>query len=208
MPAPFLGHAVVEIELWQAGAGRRAGHQPFDVAILHEDLLEYAAGELRRPQSVFHRDRARQPTPTRSCRICDEMAGRLPEGLRMGYANSNSEALTIETNRLAFTTPWCRETSAAWLPRACPPCLGQAPAAPALLCRRHLAAQGELSRDTGAAVAHRLLEIRARLLGLIESMTDHGEPATAEDDASWIEAVGWFAGWGVPFCLSRPGKGP
>lgn len=33
-------------------------------------------------------------------------------GLRMGYANSNTEALTVKANSVAHTKAWFRETSA------------------------------------------------------------------------------------------------
>ncbi|HSU70161.1 MAG TPA: hypothetical protein VLI70_01800 [Micrococcaceae bacterium] len=35
-------------------------------------------------------------------------------------------------------------------------------------------------------------------------MTDRGQAATAQEDASWLEALGWFAGWGLPLYLSTP----
>lgn len=201
-PRHAWGHAVVEIELWHAGAGRRGGHQPFDVAILHEDLLQHAAEEIVRPLSWRHRDLARVPVSTRPCRICQELGGHQPVGPRMGYANSNSQALTVEANSLEFTVPWFRQTRDLWLPVACPACTGSGEADPVLLCRRHLLDHGGIPRETGQAIAARLLEIRARLLRLIESMTDRGEPATAKQDASWVEALGWFAGWALPVYLS------
>lgn len=207
-PRHTWGHAVVEIELWQAGAGLRGGHQPFDVSILHEDLLEYAAGELRRPLSWIHLGLAHQPARSGPCRICRELTGPLPDGLRMGYANSNSAALTVEANELASTTAWCRETRSAWFPGVCPACLGNDGADTLMLCRWHLAAHGPLSRDAGAAIAGRLLEIRQRLLRLVASMTDRGEPATGVDNAAWVEALGWFAGWALPLYLSRDLEGP
>ncbi|MCQ9163953.1 hypothetical protein [Arthrobacter sp. STN4] len=207
-PRHAWGHAVVEIELWQAGAGLRGGHQPFDVSVLYEDLLEYAAGELRKPLSWIHPGLAHQPTRSGACRICQELTGPLPDGLRMGYANSNSAALAVEANELTYTTAWCRETRSTWFPGVCPTCLGNDGADPLTLCRWHLTAHGPISRDTGYAVADRLLEIRQRLLRLVASMTDHGEPATAGDDAAWVEALGWFAGWALPLCLSRSAPGP
>lgn len=75
---------------------------------------------------------------------------------------------------------------------------------PLLMCRRHLAERMPISRAAGGAIAGRSLEIRRRLLCLIESMTDRGQAATAQEDASWLEALGWFAGWGLPLYLSTP----
>ncbi|MBT2548974.1 hypothetical protein [Arthrobacter sp. ISL-65] len=52
------------------------------------------------------------------------------------------------------------------------------------------------------AVASRLRDIRGRMVHLTESMTDYGAPTGAEENASWIEAIGFFAGWGLPFYLA------
>ncbi|MDQ6753628.1 MAG: hypothetical protein M3017_09495 [Actinomycetota bacterium] len=201
-PRHSWGHAVVEIELWQAGAGQRAGHQPFDVAVLHEDLLEFAAGELQRPVSWFHPGAARCPVQEKPCRICVELHGTLPQGVLMGYANSDSGALAAEANLLLFTASWCRETRPVWDSRICPRCAGGTEGSRVLMCRRHLAELGPMSRADGLAVAGRLLEIRRRLLRLIDSMTDRGQPASPGDNSSWIEALGWFAGWGLAQYLS------
>ncbi len=201
-PRHAWGHAVVEIELWQSGAGKRGGHQPFDVAILYEDLLDFAAKEFLRPASMLRHGLARIPTAHGRCRICHEMGGPQPTGIRLGYANSDSAALAAEANALTYTSAWCRETCAVWASQACGVCAGRPTADGQLLCRRHLSDAGPVSRETGHAVANRLLGIRTRLLRLIDSMTDTGEPATAADDSSWIEAMGWFAGWGLPLYLA------
>jgi hypothetical protein len=42
-PRHAWAYAVVEVELWQAGAGARGGHQPFDVTVLYDDLLDHVA---------------------------------------------------------------------------------------------------------------------------------------------------------------------
>ncbi|WP_434614866.1 hypothetical protein [Arthrobacter sp. A5] len=218
-PRHAWGHAVVEIELWQAGAGLRGGHQPFDVAVLHEDLLNHVASELGRRPGMFHRHPEAILSPVNPCRICSEMDGPATPGLRMGYANSNTAALTDEANLLDYTRRWCTETLDTWAARACPACTGEdadsvqdwftgSLADRALLCRRHLLASGSLSAELRTMVVQRLTEIRRRLLRLIESMTDTGAPATAGDNASWIEALGWFAGWGLPLHLAQTGIPP
>lgn len=45
---------------------------------------------------------------------------------------------------------------------------------------------------------------------LTASMTVDGAPATPADDASWIEALGFFAGWAFPLYLAgeRTGQSP
>ncbi|WP_334172624.1 hypothetical protein [Sinomonas sp.] len=209
-PRHTWGYAVVEIELWQTGAGARAGHQPFDVTILYEDLLEHVAAGLDRPAGLLHRHPERILVPTAPCRICTEMAGPEHTGLRMGYAGSDTAALTDEANTLEHTRAWCRQTAPVWRGRVCPACdpdpdpdpdRGQQD--PVRRCRAHLAALGPLEETVRGAVAARLRAIRSRMLRLTESMTERGAPAGPEEDASWIEALGFFAGWGPPLALSQ-----
>lgn len=204
-PRHTWAYAVVEVELWQAGAGERGGHQPFDVTILYEDLLEHVADGLDRRRSLLHSHPDDVLVPVGPCRICKDMASPDLPGLRMGYANSNTEALTAEANTLVHTTTWCLETVGIWRDRVCPDCdtvrLGGA-GDPALLCRFHLVQRRPLSEDLRYRVASRLREIRARMRHLTDSMTDHGAPVGAVEDTSWIEAIGFFAGWGLPLYLA------
>jgi hypothetical protein len=204
-PRHTWAYAVVEIELWQAGAGARGGHQPFDVTVLYEDLLEHVADGLDRKSSVLHRHPDEVLLPAGPCRICEDMASPDLPGLRMGYANSNTEALTVEANGLAHTTAWCRETLPLWRDRVCPGCDPDIPEGtgdPVLLCRFHLAARRPLSEQLHHAVAARLRGMRVRMRHLTESMTDYGAPVGNEENASWIEAIGFFAGWGLPLYLA------
>lgn len=210
-PRHTWAYAVVEIELWQAGAGARGGHQPFDVTVLYEDLLEYVADGLDRKSSLVHRHPDEVLLPAGPCRICADMASPDLPGLRMGYGNSNTEALTVEANGLAHTTAWCRETFSLWRGRVCPDCCpgASAPAGgPVLLCRFHLAARRPLPEQLRHAVAAHLREIRGRMRHLTDSMTAYGAPAGAEENASWIEAVGFFAGWALPLSLADGVTGP
>lgn len=204
-PRHTWAYAVVEIELWPAGAGVRGGHQPFDVTVLYEDLLGHVADGLDRKSSVLHRHPDEVLLQAGPCRICEEMASPALPGLRMGYANSNTEALTVEANGLAHTTAWCRETLLLWRDRVCPDCDPDRPEGagdPVLLCRFHLASRRPLPEPLRHSVASRLREVRGRMRHLTESMTDHGAPAGGEDNASWIEAVGFFAGWGLALYLA------
>jgi hypothetical protein len=83
-----------------------------------------------------------------------------------------------------------------WALASCPHCGGgQGP-----VCRPHLLA-GDPERVDAAGCAAALAELRGRLQGLLASMTLHGPPATPQAEAAWVEAVGWFAGWGIPHAL-------
>jgi hypothetical protein len=202
-PRHTWGYAVVEIELWQAGAGARAGHQPFDVSILYEDLLEHVAAGVDRPAGLLHRHPERALVPTVPCRICTEIAGPEFTGHRLGYAGSDTAALTEEANTFEYTRAWCRQTVATWRDRTCPECdpgTGR-PQDTAALCRAHLLTR-PIDGPARREVAARLRGIRARMLRLTESMTDLGAAAGPEEDASWIEALGFFAGWGPPLWLA------
>ena len=204
-PRHTWAYAVVEIELWQAGPGSRGGHQPFDVTILYEDLLEHVADGLDRKSSWLHRHPDEVLLPVGPCRLCQDMASPDLPGLRMGYANSNTEALTAEANTLIHTTTWCLETVGLWRDRLCPACdpvLPEGAGDPALLCRFHLAERRPLPEQLRHAVASRLREIRGKLRHLTDSMTDYGAPVGAEENTSWVEAMGFFAGWGLPLYLA------
>ena len=204
-PRHTWGYAAVEIELWQTGAGARGGHQPFDVSVLYEELLDHVADGLDRPATLLRPRPERILIPRGPCRICTEMAGPEYAGHRIGYAGSDTAALTREANALQHTRAWCRETAPIWRERACPECDPSAPATadPTALCRTHLAAGAPLDQAVRHAVAARLREIRYRLLGLTESMTVGGAPAGPEEDSSWVEALGFFAGWGPPLWLAE-----
>lgn len=204
-PRHAWGHAVVEVELWQHGAGARGGHQPFDVVVLLDDLLESAARHLTPGTWLLHRQ-PRVPTPQGRCWICRQ-AHEVPSagGLRLSYANSDPPSLAAEANTLTHTRGWCREAYPVWSARGCPLCAGGATASTEpgkdpfeLVCRHHLETLGPISRPDADRIAMRLREIRARLGHLLSSMTANGAPATAAEDSSWIEALGWFAGWGLP----------
>lgn len=204
-PRHTWAYAVVEIELWQAGAGVRGGHQPFDVTVLYEDLLGHVADGLDRKTSLLRRHPDNVLVPVGPCRICEDMASADLPGVRMGYANSNTEALTVEANGLAHTTAWCRETLPLWRDRACPDCwpgIMEQSGDPVLLCRFHLAARRPVPGQVRRDVASRLRDVRARVRRLTESMTDYGAPAGSEENVSWIEAIGFFAGWGLPLYLT------
>lgn len=215
-PRHTWGYAATEIELWQTGAGIRGGHQPFDVSVLYGDLLDQVTGQLGRPAGLFHHDLRRALLPRGQCAICAVLdpAGSRPRSTPVGYAGANATDLAAETNELVHTTTWCQETFPRWRDQACPGCVtaggvGNSAAAEqadwARLCRLHLL-DHPVSVECGHQVAVRLGEVAARLRRLGRSMTKDGPPATPDDDSSWVEALGWFAGWQVPLALARPGR--
>ena len=51
---------------------------------------------------------------------------------------------------------------------------------------------------TAAGLADELTALADRLDRFVQSMTYRGEPATPDERASWVEALGWFAGWSCP----------
>jgi hypothetical protein len=210
-PRHTWAYAVVEIELWLTGAGRRGGHQPFDVSVLYEDLLGRVAAGLARPATVLHRHPESVLVPQGSCPICAELVPAEVSGPRLGYAASNSAALTVEANTLEFTARWCVESVGEWGGRVCPDCRTMAgdamdrerePGDDAWLCRVHLLARGLPPEGLLPRVVEHLVDVRDRLQRLNMSMTVGGAPAVPADDASWIEALGFFAGWALPLYLA------
>lgn len=195
-PRHAWGHAVVEIELWEQGAGARQGHQPFDVGVLYQDLLDAMIRRLgsspRSPRRTL-RGRGR-------CYLCQQLDAP-PEVLarQIGYAGFGSGPLTEETNRLAYTRQWLKETAGQWQPQLCPRCL---PGSTGQICRLHLLAGDGPDEATVIAATDHLHDVRARLGVLIDSMTEHGRPSTPAADASWIQALGWFHSWSFPIDLA------
>ncbi|WP_138415888.1 hypothetical protein [Sinomonas gamaensis] len=200
-PRHTWAYAVVEIELWEAGVGGRGGHQPFDVSVLYEDLCRQLARKLvlprgwgRRPEAVL--------LPARRCYLCTQLDLPSRDGFALGYANSNSDELAAEANLLHHTRRWCSATIDEWAPRACPACL---PGSEGGLCRVHLAdaVRGGTADDGDlAATAAHLTVLANRLGSLTTSMTAAGASADAETEASWVEALGFFAGWRFPAYLA------
>lgn len=206
------GYAVVEIELWQSGAGVRGGHQPFDVAILYEGLLDHMANALDKPAGLLHRNPSSALIPHGTCYICDLLHNAGVPGLNQmatGYAGSRSAELAAEANQIAYTTAWCRETRPQWEAKVCSLCAQESGASPAgavehcsNLCRQHLTAQDPVTPEGCHLVASELRDTAARVRQLAQSMTKNGAPATISDNFSWIEALGWFARWNLPLALT------
>ncbi len=100
-------------------------------------------------------------------------------------------------NRLERTRGYLADLRPVWEPASCPGCLGGT----GMVCRPHLLA-GEPSSVDLSEYAHRLRELAGRLDLLVDSMTLHGPVATPEAAAAWVEALGWFAGWGLAHTLA------
>lgn len=190
-PRHAWGHAVVEIELWEAGAGARHGHQPFDVGVLHDALLSQMAGALTGRHRTYTRVLRREG----GCYVCQQLGGGVEP---VGYAGFDSTALAAEANRMTYTRRWLAETKPVWEPVACPTCAGTSTGR---LCRTHLLEAG-IDAASAAGTSSYLAGLDRRLRLLVDSMTQNGTPSTPDADASWVEAVAWFAGWSFPLALS------
>lgn len=196
-PRHAWGHALVEIELWESGAGARGGHQPFDVGVLHDDLINHMIGALS------HRHiHPRALRRAGECYLCQQLGGET--GHAIGYAGFDSTPLTEEANRMTYTQQWLSQTKHIWERAACPLCTesdtGQ-------LCRPHLL-EGGIDASSSAATAAYLSDVDRRLKALVDSMTEHGAPSAPADDAAWAEAVAWFTGWTFPqLVLEHNAKG-
>ena len=210
-PRHTWGYAVVEVELWIHGAGARGGHQPFDVCVLYADLLDHVAGRLRAQGHVFHHTLAATLQRHGPCRICDALGPDAEKSApRVGYAGSNSFALAAEANELRYTTAWFAQTQDLWVTRACPECVrrdaattladGEPHAEPdtAVLCLEHVRAPGAETEVSVPALSAYLAALGERVDGLGMSMRQGALSPTPAQNASWIEALGWFAGWDLP----------
>lgn len=191
-------YAVVEIELWHAGAGRRGGHQPFDVSILYTDLVERMRARLQRSH---RRSRIRMLTGGGSCVVCDDLRGPDPSGIVVTHAGMDLAKLTREANLMDHVRDWVVETRPVWTDLVCPDCAAETdyPASPlSPRCRPHLIALGEVDDAAMFAAYGTLGELYPHLRALTDSMTQTGPSSTPEVDASWVRALAWFHGWRFP----------
>ncbi len=194
-------YAVVEIELWEAGAGARGGHQPFDLTVLYTDLLETMVGRL----GGRRRSRVRALERDGECVVCADVRGGTPSGILVTHAGLDLQQLIEEANRMRYTTDWLVETRPIWADTVCPDCAAAhgTPARPgALPCRAHLLAGAALSDASVELTGTALAELAVQVQVLTTSMTQGGAPATAVVNASWVKAVSWFNGWDFPLTLT------
>jgi hypothetical protein len=149
--------------------------------LLYEDLTGRAVATLRRPA---RRDTtiARRLQARASCLTCDflDVAADLkPE--------PSLRAARDRVNRRRRFTELLRQVEPVWSTRTCPACRG----GQGLICRQHILAGSKVPTD----LADGLAGIHARLIRLSDSMRWQGPTTTLEERASWVEALGWFAGW-------------
>lgn len=102
------GYAATEIELWESGAGKRGGHQPFDVSILYTYLLERMIAEL---STSHNRRRMNTLAGQGTCLVCDDVRGGTPSGIVVTHAGFDPDRLATEANRFTFTRAWFHETT-------------------------------------------------------------------------------------------------
>jgi hypothetical protein len=211
-PRHTWGYAVVEIELWIHGAGSRGGHQPFDVCVLYADLLEHVAGRLQSRGRVFPAALSKTLARRGPCRVCNALTTDPHDATaQVGFAGSNAVALAAEANELRYTTEWFEQTRPVWTPRVCPTCelrldRSGAPDAAAhqggVLCLEHACEPDIRPAPSIPALAEYLAELSVRVDALGNSMRQGATAPTPEQNASWVEALGWFAGWDLPLSLA------
>lgn len=197
------GYAVVEIELWESGAGKRGGHQPFDLSILYAYLLERMVVELGASRT---RTRSKLLTGHGSCLVCDDIRGPELRGIIVTHAGFQPDRLATEANGFAFTRAWFDETAAQWQAQVCPECAQDAGCEVSsgnLRCRLHQIDANDLDDETSKRTVAHLAGLYTQMLALTESMTQRGDPSTPEIDASWIRTLGWFHGWNFPLILTK-----
>lgn len=198
-------YALVEVELWHAGAGKRGGHQPFDVSILYADLAAKMHDQLRHTR---HRGRIRMLEGKGSCVVCDDLRGPDPTGIVVTHAGMDLAELTEEANRMDHIRDWMVETRPVWSEFVCPECADEMnfPASgPRQRCRPHLIEVGEVD-DTASFAGFGLLgELSVQLRALTDSMTQAGAPSTPVVDASWVRTMAWFHSWRFPLRMVAGG---
>jgi hypothetical protein len=172
--------AIVEIEL--------RGGVPFTVAILYADLVSRAAAGLRdAARWEDHPERTLAPRDICiSCEYCS-FAGADPifeEKTRRANGRRRAHATLMASRDV-------------WAFQACPRCIAGGLGMP---CRPHLLADAtSLPRELPGY----LDELGSRLQRFQKSMTWQGPTASPSARASWVEALGFFAGWRVPFVLTN-----
>jgi hypothetical protein len=157
--------------------------------ILYEDLTGRAVAVLRRP-AVRDSTIARRLQARDSCFTCDfvRIATNHTTEPRLVAASSLVNARERFTELLLEVEP-------VWSERTCPACLGGV----GLICRPHILA----GADVPETLADGLVDLRDRLRILSNSMRWQGPTPALEDRSSWVEALGWFAGWDYPAAALR-----
>jgi hypothetical protein len=176
-------YGAVEIQL--------RGGDPFSTSILWEDLTRRAAQAVRNRTLPWNLSLSRLKAGE-TCYTCDHLAlGDREDSIFQEY---HQRARRLDRARRRF-----EESREHWTARSCPLCLG----GDGLICRQHLL----LGAEPTHRLADQLWQLADRLDALRASLTWHGKPVGPQEQASWIEALGWFAGWDYPPKLLAPGGG-
>lgn len=190
-PRHAWAHAVVECEL--------RGVRPFATAILYEDLTRRAAKAVAVwPRLSLGGLAIRSLRASASCLTCDhvQLATDLDrKGARMLELGRDWTERQRRANRLQRVLPLLLESKELWSTRSCPACLGGS----GLICRPHLLEGGSVP----AGLGEQLATLADRLRALVNSMCWGGKPAQPLERVSWVEALGWFAGWDWPAKLAQ-----
>lgn len=108
-----------------------------------------------------------------------------------------------------YMKDWLHETRQVWLPRMCPDCRAATfdpdqredpPAGAGVRCLTHLT-QFAATEEPVTELIDYLDDVSGRLHVLGKSMRQDAQPPSVEQDASWIETLGWFAGSDLPLQL-------
>jgi hypothetical protein len=117
------GSAVAEIELWRSGTGRRGGHQPFDAAVLCDDLLGFMTQAMVNSRA---RSRRKVLKGKGECIICDDVRAPALPGMALTHGGFTESVLAAEANSLTHTREWMVATAPVWGQKVCPECAAQA----------------------------------------------------------------------------------
>lgn len=171
------------------------GGRPFGTSILYADLVGRAAATLEQGSHPLPWPVVRWRLTTHdTCFTCDYVAG------VRGQGDPACRPAQDRINRRDRTVKLIAESADLWCRLACPECLG----GEGMTCRPHLlAAQDEPADRAGLARALRNLE--QRLARFEKSMTWRGPAVRPAERTSWIEALGWFAGWSYTAAVSGRG---
>jgi hypothetical protein len=172
-------HAAVECEVW--------GGRPFGTAILYEDLIDRAAAAAK-TSLLFGGASHRRLRAKASCLACDYMA------IAHNFDDQFQADRCARINRRARIGTLLLEAEPLWRGRTCPLCLGGC----GIVCRGHILAG---AAKPGRDLSDKLRELKHRLSLYVKSMTWQGPKATEQAKVSWIEALGWFAGWDFPVAV-------
>jgi hypothetical protein len=178
-PRHSWAHAAVECEIW--------GGRPFGTAILYEDLVGRAAAatkSLMLPGGLNRRRLRSRGT----CLVCDYVA------VSRNFEDEVYVDRSARVNRRLRISALLREAEPQWRPSSCPLCLN----GHGIVCRAHILS-GAAKPDR--ELSERLAELSRRLALYVRSMTWQGPKVNAETKASWVEALGWFAGWDFPVAV-------